>query len=71
MNFMNGQAQVVKEIEEIKARLISVEMHFLESEEASPEDKAAVEEALKEYRLKKTTPPLSSRMRFLAARSAK
>ena len=52
---MNGQAQVVKEIEEIKARLISVEVRFLESEEATPEDKNAVQEALKEYRLKKTT----------------
>lgn len=46
--------QLVDEIEEIKARLISVETRLLESEEASPEDKEAVEEALKEYRQKKT-----------------
>jgi len=48
--------KIVKEIEEIKARLISIEMTFIGSEESSKEDKKAVMEALKEYKKGKTVP---------------
>lgn len=47
---------IVREIEEIKVRLISVETLLLESEEATEEDKKAVKEAMKEYKLRKTIP---------------
>ena len=47
---------IVNEIEEIKARLISIEMTFIESEEANKEDIQAVKEALKEYKKGKTIP---------------
>lgn len=51
------QAQnVVKEIEEIKSRLINIEVRFIESEKASKEDVKAVKEALEEYRKGKTIP---------------
>ena len=54
---MKAETQsIVKELEDIKARIISVEMRFLESEEASKEDQEAVAEALKEYKKGKTTP---------------
>ncbi len=45
---------LVDEIEEIKTRLVTVEMTLLESEEASKEDKEALKEALKEYRKGRT-----------------
>ncbi len=52
---MKAQTQnIVNEIEEIKARLIAVEILFLESEEASGEDKEAVKEALQGYKQRKT-----------------
>lgn len=47
---------LVDEIEEIKTRLVTVEMTLLESEEASKEDKEALKEALKEYRKGRTIP---------------
>ncbi len=51
------QAQnILNEIEEIKLRLISMEMVLIESENASKEDKHAVIEALKEYKRRKTVP---------------
>lgn len=52
---MKAETQsIVKEIEDIKARLISVEMRLLESEEPNQEDRKAVETALNEHRQKKT-----------------
>lgn len=49
------QAQnVVKEIEEIKSRLINIEIRFIESERPEKEDVKAVKEALEEYRKGKT-----------------
>lgn len=39
-----------KEIEEIKSRLINIEILFIESEKPKKEDVKAVEEALEEYR---------------------
>lgn len=54
---MSLQAQnVVKEIEEIKSRLINIEIRLIESENPEKEDVKAVKEALEEYRKGKTTP---------------
>lgn len=54
---MSLQAQnVVKEIEEIKSRLINIEIRFIESENPEKEDAKAVKEALEEYRKSKTIP---------------
>jgi len=51
------QAQsVVKEIEEIKSRLINIEIRFIESEKPKKGDVKAVKEALGEYRKGKTVP---------------
>lgn len=53
---MQLQAQnVVKEIEEIKARLITIETIFIKSEKPEREDVKAVKEALEEYKKGKTT----------------
>gem|GEM_PF-2452820 len=47
---------IVREIEEIKVRLISVETLLIESKKATEEDKMAVKEAIKEYKTRKTIP---------------
>lgn len=52
---MPMQAQtIIDEIEEIKARLNSIESVLIASEEADNEDKEAVKESLEEYRKGKT-----------------
>ena len=48
--------KLLKEIEEIKARLIFIELRFIESERARKDDVKAVKQALKEYKAGKTTP---------------
>ena len=48
--------RLLKEIEEIKARLIFIELRLIESEEPNKEDIKAVRQALKEYKAGKTTP---------------
>lgn len=54
---MRPQLQnVVKEIEEIKSRLINIEVFFIESEKPEKEDVKAVKEALEEYKKGKTIP---------------
>lgn len=54
---MRLQAQnVVREIEEIKSKLINIEVRFIESEKPEREDVKAVKEALEEYRKGKTIP---------------
>lgn len=45
---------VVKEIEEIKSKLINIEIRFIESEKPEKEDIKAVKEAFEEYRKGKT-----------------
>lgn len=45
---------ILNEIEDIKARLISIETRIIKSEKASKEDKKAVREALEEYKIGKT-----------------
>ncbi len=59
--------KIVNEIEEIKARLISIETDLIESEPAEREDIEAVKEALDEYSKGKTTP--FNRMRFPSLKS--
>lgn len=51
---MKPQVNLLNEIEEIKARLISIETILIESEKPSKEDIKAVKEALAEYRKGKT-----------------
>ena len=41
---------ILREIEDIKSRLISIEMRIIKSEKASKEDKKAVRVALREYK---------------------
>jgi hypothetical protein len=48
--------KLLKEIEEIKARLIFIELRLIKSEKPSSEDIAAVKQALKEYKSGKTIP---------------
>ncbi|MBS3053435.1 MAG: hypothetical protein J4469_02935 [Candidatus Aenigmarchaeota archaeon] len=45
---------ILREIEDIKSRLISIEMRIIKSEKASKEDKKAVRVALREYKKGKT-----------------
>ncbi len=45
---------LLKEIEDIKTKLISIEVRILKSEKATEEDKKAVKEALDEYRKRQT-----------------
>lgn len=45
---------LLSEIEDIKARLIAIEMRILKAEKASKEDKKAIQEALKDYKNRKT-----------------
>jgi hypothetical protein len=53
---MKAEARnIVNQLEEIKTRLLSVEILFLESEQATREDKKAVKEALIQYKNRKTT----------------
>ncbi|MBI2971618.1 MAG: hypothetical protein HYY37_04350 [Candidatus Aenigmarchaeota archaeon] len=53
---MPAQSQsLLKEIEEIKTRLIAIETTILKTEKANKEDKKAIQEALKDYRKGKTT----------------
>ncbi|MBI4170333.1 MAG: hypothetical protein HY514_01465 [Candidatus Aenigmarchaeota archaeon] len=47
-------AGLLKEIEDIKTKLISIEVRILKSEKATKEDKKAVKEALDEYRKRQT-----------------
>ena len=46
---------LLKEIEEIKSRLIAIETRILKTEKATKEDKKAIREALKDYKKSKTT----------------
>jgi hypothetical protein len=46
--------KLLKEIEEIKARLIFIELRLIGSEKPSKEDIEAVKQALKEYKSGKT-----------------
>ena len=53
---MPTQSQnLLREIEDIKTRLISIETRILKTEKASKEDKKAIREALKDYKKGKTT----------------
>ncbi len=52
---MSSQSSLLKEIEEIKTRLILIETRILKTEKASKEDKKAVREALKDYKKGRTT----------------
>ena len=45
---------LLKEIEEIKSRLIAIETRILKTEKASKEDKKAIREALRDYKKGKT-----------------
>jgi len=45
---------LLNEIEDIKTRLIAIEMRILKTEKASKEDKKAIREALKDYKNRKT-----------------
>lgn len=46
---------LLNEIEDIKTRLIAIEMRILKTEKANKEDKKAIREALKDYKKGKTT----------------
>jgi hypothetical protein len=48
--------KLLKEIEEIKAKLIFIELRLIESEKPRKEDVEAVKQALKEYKSGKTIP---------------
>ena len=52
---MSVQSQLLDEIEDIKSRLIAMEIRILKTEKATAEDKKAIREALKDYRTGKTT----------------
>lgn len=51
---MTQTQNVLSQIEEIKARLISIETIFIKSERATKEDRKAVKEAMEEYKKGKT-----------------
>ena len=46
---------LLNEIEDIKTRLIAIEMRIIKTEKASKEDKKAIREAMKDYKKGKTT----------------
>ena len=46
---------LLNEIEDIKTRLIAIEMRIIKTEKASKDDKKAIREALKDYKKGKTT----------------
>lgn len=53
---MSVQSQnLLREIEDIKARLISIETRIIKTEKTSKEDKKAIRESLKDYKKGKTT----------------
>jgi mevalonate pyrophosphate decarboxylase len=51
---METQTSLLREIEEIKARLIGIETTLIKNEKPSKSDTKAVKEALDEYRKGKT-----------------
>lgn len=49
-----SQKQLLNEIENIKSRIISLEMSIIESEKADKDDIESVKNALKEHKNRKT-----------------